>query len=842
VAIEKPLTGEWKDIKRKIDEEAAKERIGNAKPPHFEMYTSLARLPLTISRFVLLTTLLPDLDLHLAKKALGLDGDKQPYWHNPPAEVKERLRGVVVLDPFAGGGSIPLEAARLGAHAVALEYNPVQWLALKTIQLARERGKELIDPRAWETLKKRYRRGFGADMEAICKNGEAEKAGPLAREGCRIALELEKELSRYYPPRNGRRVSHYIWAKQVRCPKCGAWVPLVLDSGLDADEKIYWKLVYNGDDYDVVIEKGGEGIKTISEGKARCPKCSAPISNEYIRENIGHNDKMVVVMTEDKKFHPAIETDRKAYEEVPEPERLTELIAPNDPRAITPPLYGYKTFGELFNKRQHYYLNKLVEKLKQIEPSLRTVLAWLVAKQADYNSRLTSWHKHYLVVTHTFENKVIAMSWDYVEVNPFAKGSGTLWGALFDVLDGFAFLVHALEGAGPFEPVFGSALNLPFADRSIKYVVTDPPYFDNIPYPESYDYVYVWLKRVVGDLYPEAFSFWTLWRDRSAEDISVGGGRTEEHFKTLLKRAFKEVRRVITDDGVFVVYFAHSRREAWAATLEALMEAGFAVSNIIPVKAQSATDVQARGKVSMVSALVLVLRPRLRDEVEYVERLKPRLEAEVRRAVEELWREGYRGVDLMMAAYATALKHATQVGVLKSMRGNAVENVVEFAERVAVSAAVEAAFGGTVPDKLTGFYIYAANNSGNGLDSDTYLLLTKLFVSREELIRRRAVRETKSGSKKKAELLDWKDRCDVVKNESPYLVDVLHRLLCAFNEDGVRGVKRLLEQGSFTYTLSDICRALHAIYVARGDEVVKNFDAAFCRKSLNEGPLFSYGA
>ncbi|MFZ8810716.1 MAG: hypothetical protein ACO2PN_21730 [Pyrobaculum sp.] len=840
MAIEKPLAGEWKDIKRKIDEEAAKER--NARPPHFEMYTSLARLPLTISRFILLTTLLPDLDLHLAKKALGLDGDKQPYWHNPPAEVRERLKGVVVLDPFAGGGSIPLEAARLGAHAVALEYNPVQWLALKTIQLAREHGKELIDPKAWETLKKRYRRGFGADMEAICKSGEAEKAGPLAREGCRIALELEKELSRYYPPRNGKRISHYIWAKQVGCPKCGAWVPLVLDSGINADEKINWKPVYNGDDYDVVVEKGGEGIKTISEGKARCPKCGAPISDEYIRKNIGHNDKMVVVVTEDKKFHPATETDRKAYEDVPEPERLTELIAPNDPRSVLPPLYGYKTFGDLFNKRQHYYLNKLVEKLKQIEPNIRTVLAWLVAKQADRNSRLTSWDKRVLKVRDTYALKVITMSWDYVEVNPFAKGSGTLWGALFDVLDGFAFLVHALEGAGPFEPVFGSALNLPFPDRSIKYVVTDPPYFDNIPYPESYDFVYVWLKRVVGDLYPEAFSFWTLWRDRSAEDISVGGGRTEEHFKALLKRAFKEVRRVITDDGVFVVYFAHSRREAWAATLEALMEAGFAVSNIIPVKAQSATDVQARGKVSMVSALVLVLRPRLRDEVEYVERLKPRLEAEVRRAVEELWREGYRGVDLMMAAYATALKHATQVGVLKSMRGNAVENVVEFAERVAVSAAVEAAFGGSVPDKLTGFYIYAANNSGNGLDSDTYLLLTKLFVSREELVRRRAVRETKSGGKKKAELLDWKDRCDVVEKESPYLVDVLHRLLCAFSRDGVKGVKRLLEQGSFMYTLSDICRALHAIYVARGDEVVKSFDAAFCRKSLNEGQLFSYGA
>jgi len=112
VAIEKPLTGEWRDIKRGIDEEAAKER--NARPPHFEMYTSLARLPLTISRFVLLTTLLPDLDLHLAKKALGLDGDKQPYWHNPPAEVRERLKGVRCPRPVCGRRLHPARGGEAG--------------------------------------------------------------------------------------------------------------------------------------------------------------------------------------------------------------------------------------------------------------------------------------------------------------------------------------------------------------------------------------------------------------------------------------------------------------------------------------------------------------------------------------------------------------------------------------------------------------------------------------------------------------------------------------------------------------------------------------------------------
>jgi hypothetical protein len=168
--------------------------------------------------------------------------------------------------------------------------------------------------------------------------------------------------------------------------------------------------------------------------------------------------------------------------------------------------------------------------------------------------------------------------------------------------------------------------------------------------------------------------------------------------------------------------------------------------------------------------------------------------------------------------------------------------VLELAERVAASAAVEAAFGGSAPDRLTAFYIYVRNNSGGALDSDTYLLLTKLFASREELVRRRAVREVRSGDKKRVELLDWKDRCDVVERESPYLVDVLHRLLCAFNRDGVRGARRLLEQGSFAYTPSDICRALHAIYGSGEDDVVKSFAAAFCGKPLREGPLLNYGA
>jgi len=636
---------------------APRER-GGAAPPHVNLYPSFARMSLTAARYVVLATLLPDLGL--ATKALGLDGDKRPYWHNPPAEVKERLRGAAVLDPFAGGGSIPMEAARLGARAVAVEYNPVQWLALKTIQLARERGKELIDPKAWETLKKRYRRGFGADMEAICKNGEAEKAGTLVREGCRVALALEAELSHHYPPRDGRRVTHYIWTKQVRCPKCGAWVPLVMSSVLDRKSGISWKPVYNGDDYDVVVERGGEAVRTVSRGTARCLRCGYKLKKKEVRESVGHNDKMVVVVTEDKKFLQAAEADRKAYEEVPEPERLTESLSPLDPRSVRPPVYGWTRYGDLFNKRQHVHLNRLVDYVKGLGTDVRTVLAWLVARQADYNSRMTSWRADTLGVMHTMSYKSIRVSWDYVEVNPFARGSGSLWKALYDLVNGFAFLVHAMDGAGPFEPVFGSALNLPFPDGSFKYVVTDPPYFDSIPYAESYDFYYVWLKRVVGDLYPEAFSFWTLWRDRSAEDISVGGGRTGEHFKIFLRRAFKEIRRVLADGGTAAVFYAHPKREAWSALAEAFIDAGLVVEDVYPLRMWMPTDIQGRGKDATTAAYVFMLRPGSLTQV--ADDMRHRLRGEVREMVRRLVAEGYAGVDLVMGAYATAVKLATRVG------------------------------------------------------------------------------------------------------------------------------------------------------------------------------------
>ncbi|MCU7788675.1 hypothetical protein ODS41_12200 [Pyrobaculum sp. 3827-6] len=838
--IERPFSGPWKEIKRQVDALAVKEK--NARSPYFEMTISLARAPLIVSRFVLLTAFFEDLDPQLAKKALGLP--EEGFEKNPPDDIKEKLRGVKILDPFAGGGSIPLEAIRLGADAVALDYNPVQWLALKTIEIIQQRH-DLINLKIWEELTKRYRRGFGANMEAICNDPLAEKAGLLVKEACNIAKELKNELEKYYPLYNGKRVVHYLWAKQVKCPKCGSWVPLVLDFCLDSKKKIYWRPRYTNSDY--IAEITEEFVEpTIGGGDGKCPResCKASISNSYIRENIKNNDKLVLLITEDKSFYPAKPIDSEIVNSVPDVEdKINEQIAPNDPRSVVPPIYGYKTFGELFNKRQLYYINQLIRKIKNInDKDIRTIMSWLVAKQADRNSLLTTWDSSKVGLRNTLSHKVLRMAWDYVETNPFALGAGTIWSSLYDIIEGVAFLVKATNNTGKFRAILGSALNLPFSDKSIKYIITDPPYFDNIPYPESYDFIYVLLKRVVGDIYPEAFSYWTLWRDRSAEDISVGGGRSEEHFKYLIKLAFKEIRRVLADDGLLVLYYAHSKREAWVFVLEALIDSGFRVVNVFPIKSYSETDVQAVGKASFISSLIIVARPRLEESVAYVEKLKPLMESEIRKTVRELWEEGYRGVDLTIAAYGVALKIATQAGKLESLRGNPVESVISFADEIATKALVEFLYGGSTPDKYTAFYVYAVNNYPGGFDSDTLHLFSKTFVSGSELQRIGLIRERKKGKKKVFELVDFADRCNVAGKFPNALVDVVHAMLCKFKSGGSQAVNSYLQNARFPFTMQDVCRFIEAVYKNWGVDknTVNNFAAMFCRSVFKDRGVLEF--
>lgn len=874
-----------------INKEAAKEKLGNAKPPIFELTYWWTRKPLSVCRALILASVVPkDFNPELFGEIIALERQqiekkerskkdktvsrkkKRAHNYNPEPEHLKLIREIinrdwggelVLLDPFAGGGSIPFEALRLGIPAIAIEYNPVAWLLLKVLEWCQKYGDSLINVELFEkVIKKRYRRGFTIDTEELCKEPEEElkKYGDLVYWGCKILNKLKEELSQFYPDYNGRRVAAYIWVRQVRCPKCGAWIPLTLDWYLSEKRNIYFVPVYEGDDYRVEIKRQGETPPTTvirGEGEARCPRCGYRISDKYVKEHVKGNDRLVVLVLEGKEYVVARDVDVKAVERAkqyleqrPDLKQLApdEEIVPNELRAVFVPIYGYTRFSDLFTPRQLLVLTSLVKVIREVREellkqgydleyadALAGILALLVTKHADYNSALTTWHSLNEQVAHTFSFRGIVMTWQYVEVNPFAKFSGSIWNMYGDLLEAIAYAVEKLRDTPKFEVIFGSALHIPLLDKSVKLVITDPPYYDDVPYAELSDFFYVWLKRVLGDIFPEVFSFYTLWRDRSSEELSVGGYRDEKVFEANLITAFREIKRVLRDDGLLVLFFAHSSTEAWAKVLKMLLEAGFQVVATHPVRCESPESVVQRGKLAIESAITIVCRPRVAGGRVYVEELYPEIETAVREAVKKAWDAGYRGADLVIVAFGAALRVVTRYSEIKSRTGRSVMDLLDYVQSLVPKLVTELILNRSIEtiDRYTAFYMYVRSvpeywdpkTKTVRFSGDEFLKLAKGFqLDRSALVSRSLIKEIKVGTKKGYKVLTFREREIPPKPVFDSVIDVLHYLLQRFVEQGKKGVEAALSSMAFrNFRIEDIYDVAQAIAMSsiHEDEEVK---------------------
>ncbi|MGC9177730.1 MAG: DUF1156 domain-containing protein [Conexivisphaera sp.] len=816
-----------------IGEEVKKEKTGGRAPVH-ELTFWWARKPLVASRAIVLASMVdqgfPSEDLRVA---LGLGSGERAYQVDPPSSLISALHGraeregIVLLDPFAGGGSIPFEALRLGIPAIAADHNPVAWLLLKVIEWSKRYGRRLVNPEELERRRKELRRGFGFDVEKLCEMDpdELSDMGDLAYWGCRVLRKVREEASRLnlYPGYDGKEVLAYLWVRQVRCPKCGAWVPLSKDFWLSRKRGIVYDVEYDGDDYRVVVRKGGKprGPTVGERGRATCPKCGYAISADYVRENATRNDRLAMLLLEGKEYVPAPPNhDGKLPEGALEglEEFLPGEEIGEDKRRLSVKLYGPRTFRDLFRPRQLFILGSLARAIREAREemvsrgygreyadALAGILSLLLAKHADRNSAFTSWDSGYEEVTHTLAFRGISMTWNYVEANPFANFSGSLWGALSDILEGVSFAVEKLEGSpADIRVEMWSALHIPLPDRSVKLIVTDPPYLDDVPYPEVSDFLYVWLKRALGDVFPEAFGFYALWRDRAGEELSVGGYRDEGSFRANMIAALRELRRILSDDGLLVLVFAHASAGAWTWILESLMESGFQVTWINPLRTEPVASSVSRGKVAMESSMVIACRPRPPDApVGYLERIAEDVREAVRDAVEGSWKLGYRGADLLIAAYSAALRELTRYSDLRSIRGEAdvggvMEMIEEEVPRMVVSTNI---------DPWTNFYIYARSVRGYYTERDGWVIppddalkIARSFgVELNELLKPGdALVERMAGKGKAAvRLLNFRARGKRLSEaaELTRAVDALHAELYLFSEGGMDAVNRLHGRG-----------------------------------------------
>jgi putative DNA methylase len=656
-----------------VSEEARKEKL--AIPPINELLYWWTRKPLIVSRTVTLSSLTPStVPIELVKPFLGLSKDKRAFNYSPDIGsfekvVQKDLKGLKLLDPFAGAGNLIFESARLGLDCTVLEYDPVAYLILKaTFEYPAE-----YSPKLAEDVK---------------------------QYGDEVIKRAEKELGGFYR-RDGRKALHYLWCWCVKCPYCGQRIPLTNNMWLDQKRKIGYRIIPT-DDGDFRVEIGTLTTKegssyTQKGGKAVCIRCRNAISYEQMVKDIRERKdrEMIAVVVKDvkrKNYELPTDQDRKGFDEArrklcEEWERLInqDLIPQEEMKEYeiyNVTSYGLKKWYEIFTERQLLVMCTLLKTIKEVcsgisdkeyAKAIATYLGFMLCKHIDYNCIGTRWHTTKELVADALSFRRPSFCYNFAETNPFEKTSGSLYSMLEDIVNAIRF---ASTSKTLVSVVLGSALHLAklFTHR-FDIVLTDPPYLNDVPYGEVSEFFYVWLIRLLKEYYPELPDRVPLEEDLVLSKGRFGGSESlaMEFYKRGMKASFNNIYNVLKDDGLLVVFFAHSSAKAWDLLLDILRKARFRVVSSYAVHTESTENVLARGKTSFMSSIILACRKNLVDEETYFETIMPNVVEKIRNLIEGLDADDLLGLpitDLLIMAYGIVLEETTRYTRIKSYRAD----------------------------------------------------------------------------------------------------------------------------------------------------------------------------
>ncbi|KQY96823.1 hypothetical protein ASD19_09745 [Microbacterium sp. Root53] len=605
--------------------------------------------------------------------------------NNPPA----------ILDPFAGGGTIPLEAQRLGLEAHASDLNPVAVLINKAlIEIPPKFGEQPpVFPDASSTQRD-WPRATGL-------------AEDVRRYGAWMRDEAERRIGHLYPKVKIQGMDHsviaWIWARTVTCPNpaCGIEMPLVRSWWLGkkkGKEAYVVPRVINGlVEYEIGHDLASAPTKetdgTVSGRRgAVCIACATTVPIAYIRAE-GVDGRLgarliaaVVEGTRSRIYLPATE-EQLAAANVERPTDAPSGTIAENPRWFAPPAYGLTEFSDLFTNRQLTALTTfgdLVSEARErvltdarasgmpegarIEAggtgaaayadAVATYLGLAVSRLTDYVSALASWSNHPKneVIVHVFGRQAIPMVWDFAEAAPLSDGNGSLRGLIAAVarsLDGLPAKGLGLVRQGDASVEMGRQLLLS----------TDPPYYDNIGYSDLSDYFYVWIRRALQPIFPDLLS--TLLVPKAEELVAnpyrhAGKNGAKEFFETGFELAFKRARQAATSDFPIAVYYAFKQSESdalgtastgWETILGAIVRAGWTVTATWPARSEFSGRMIGNGTNALASSVVLALRPRPEDAHTVDRRgFIAAMKRELGPALRELQQGGIAPVDLPQSA------------------------------------------------------------------------------------------------------------------------------------------------------------------------------------------------
>jgi adenine-specific DNA methylase len=516
----------------------------------------------------------------------------------------------VVVDPFAGGGSIPLEALRVGCEALASDLNPVACLILKVM------------------------------LEDIPRHG-LKLAEELRHVGAEITKQAEKELGQYYPrDPDGATPIAYLWARTVRCesPNCGAEIPLTRSFWLRRRAGRYWALQYKVEKpkgriprihFDVFVPKDEKQVPpgTITLGNAKCIACETVLARERVRaqlrEQRGGGDVLfdehgrrkggalllAVVLARSEKpgrfyrlpseddydavrravaqVSRLVKRDNAGLPPIPDEPIPHDRVWKNNPIRVHH--YGISRWGDLFTARQKLALATLSKLSSGTNDDLtRELLALLVSKEAERLSSLVSWISSTQAPRGTFARQALPMIWDFLELVPIAGEE-----EYPELVSTVAGVVELWSTCHPFsgQVQAGDACELGLPDDSCSAWFTDPPYYDAVPYALLSDFFFVWLKRALPgvsklrDPFDASNPLTPKAREIVLDEVAEFEGRPKDSafFESRMAISFAEGRRVTRGDGIGSVVFAHKTTEGWEALLNGIVRGGWVITASWPV-------------------------------------------------------------------------------------------------------------------------------------------------------------------------------------------------------------------------------------------------------------------
>ena len=673
----------------------------------------------------------------------------------------------LLIDPFSGGGAIPLEALRVGCDTFASDLNPVACLILASL------------------------------LEEIPRYG-IELAEELEFQKKELQKQINDELAEFYPKdQDGSTPVAYIWARTVRCeaPECGAEIPLMRSFWLSKKQNYALRRIQTSEDanaktieFEVFQPKNDDEVRsaTVTRARATCLCCQIVLQPQRVRaqltEQKGGADvifdvegnriggaRIIAVVTlkqsgKGRNFRIPNDNDYSAVQiaqiklkeiidewKFNENSKLCPVPIESTPkgggsgagRAFSVQNYGMMQWDNLFTARQKVALIVTGQRIASIyddsnqNSALAILLAMAFDKVVDFNCSLSRWRAQNEDIGGLFARQALPIVWDFGETNLTSGAYVGFERAINHVLAVVNTVSSTIKNQGQVQQA--DATNSPLPDAAADVWFTDPPYYDAIPYSDLSDFFLVWLKRILPghpllkDSFDPANQLSPKNKEIVQDETKERDGRVKDRdfFEDAMGEAFAEGRRVLREDSIGSVIFAHKTTEGWEALLSGMINGGWTITASWPIATEMGSRLRAKDSAALATSVHLVCRPRPEDAPvgDWADVLRE-LPKRVGDWMERLQGEGIRGADLVFACVGPALEIFSRCSRVETAEGREVklpeylEKVWEVVGRTALeqvlgtagTQAQDGLRGGVLEEdsRLTALFLWTLQSTGDG--------------------------------------------------------------------------------------------------------------------------------